>query len=209
MAFEQNPFIRRCYSKELADLWPDLFGGRTMIYLVLALAMSVAVPQEKPAGPTAEALHDFAQRLNGYLGLRDDLGRKLGPLAPTDAGQLRARQQALAAALRNARKNAKPGDLIPSPVQQLIRQAIRADFTRRNPADKRAALEEVPEGPLPRINATYPEQAAQATVPPLLLATLPSLPDNLQYRFFSRHVVILDGDVEIVIDYVRNTLPPY
>jgi len=40
------------------------------------------------------------------------------------------------------------------------------------------------------------------------LANLPRLPDNLQYRFFGRHVLILDGDVEIMIDYVRNTLPP-
>jgi hypothetical protein len=44
-------------------------------------------------------------------------------------------------------------------------------------------------------------------VPPLLLASLPRLPDNLQYRFFGRHMVLLDGDTELVIDYVRNALP--
>jgi hypothetical protein len=64
-------------------------------------------------------------------------------------------------------------------------------------------------GPLPGVNRNYPERAALPTVPPLLLAKLPSLPDNLQYRFFGRHVVILDGDVEIVIDYVRDALPPH
>ena len=180
-----------------------------MMHLVAALAIAVAVPQEKPVNPTAAALSDFSQRLNAYLKLREDLGNKLKPLAPTPrASELQARQQALAAALRNARKSARPGDLIPPPVQELIRQAVHADFTRRKPGDTRAALEEVPGGPLPGINGNYPEQAALATVPPLLLANLPPLPDNLQYRFFGRHVLILDGDVEIMMDYVRTMLPP-
>jgi hypothetical protein len=181
-----------------------------MMHFIVALAMSIAVPQEKPVNPTPEALHDFSQRLNAYLKVREDLGHRLEPLAPTpSASQLQSRQQALAAALRNARRNARVGDLIPPSVQELIRQAVQADLTRRKPADTRAALAEVPEGPVPGINRNYPEQAALATVPPLLLANLPGLPDNLQYRFFGRHVVILDGDVEIVIDYVRNALPPH
>ncbi len=44
-------------------------------------------------------------------------------------------------------------------------------------------------------------------MPPLLLSKLPQLPDNLQYRFFGRHLVILDGDTQIIIDYVANVLP--
>jgi hypothetical protein len=35
------------------------------------------------------------------------------------------------------------------------------------------------------------------------------LPDNLQYRFFGRLVAILDGDVQIIIDYVADALPPH
>jgi hypothetical protein len=181
-----------------------------VIHVVAVLVLAVGVPQEKPVNPTAAGLSEFSERLNAYLKLREDLGRKLEPLTPTtSASELQARQGALAAALRNARKNARPGDLIPVAVQGIVRKAVQADFARRQPAAKRAALEEVPRGPLPAINRNYPEQAALPTVPPLLLANLPRLPDNLQYRFFGRHVVILDGDVEIVIDYVRDALPPY
>lgn len=205
-----DPLTRQCYSKEQAVLWPDVWGDSTMMYFVAALAIAVAVPQEKPVNPTGAALYDFSQRLNEYLKLREDLGHKLKPQTPTaSASELQARQQALAAALRNARANAKPGDLIPTAVQKIIRNAVKADFARRQPEATRAALQEVPAGPLPGINSNYPEQAALATVPPLLLANLPRLPDNLQYRFFARHVVILDGDVEIVIDYVRDVLPPH
>jgi hypothetical protein len=46
-------------------------------------------------------------------------------------------------------------------------------------------------------------------VPPLLLSTLPRLPDNLQYRFYGRHLVILDGDVQIIVDVIANVLPAH
>jgi hypothetical protein len=181
-----------------------------MVHFVAILALAVAVPQQKPANPQAAALVAFSERLNDYVKLREDLGHKLEPLTPTpSASELAVRQEALAAALRNARRQARPGDLIPPEVQGLIRDAVLADFAKRQPLVRRAALLDVPAGPLPGINRTYPEQAALATVPPLLLANLPRLPDNLQYRFFGRHVVILDGDVEIIIDYVRNALPPH
>jgi hypothetical protein len=113
----------------------------------------------------------------------------------------------LAAALRAARAHAKQGDLIPVEVQNQIRTTVIADMRRRTPATKRAAMVEVPNGPLPGINKNYPDRAALPTVPPLLLASLPRLPDNLQYRFFGQHVVLLDGDTEIVVDYVTNAVP--
>lgn len=179
-----------------------------MTTTIAAITLAALVAQATPVNQQAAALSEFSKRLQAYLQLREDLGKKLERLAPTSsASHLQARQEALAAALRNARTGAKQGDLVPPPVQQQIREVVIADFRRRTPAAKRATLEEVPEGPMPGINRNYPERAALPTVPPLLLASLPQLPDNLQYRFFGRHMVILDGDVEIVVDYVANALP--
>lgn len=166
--------------------------------------------QPAAVNPKPAALADLQKRLDAYLQLRAELARKLEPLSPTaSAADLQARQQALAAAIKTARARAKQGDLIPRAVREMIRKTTTADFRRRRPADKRAAFQEVPEGPLPAINQTYPVEAALPTVPPLLLASLPPLPDNLQYRFFGRHIVILDGDVQIVVDYVLNALPAH
>jgi hypothetical protein len=187
-----------------------------MTPLLVALLVATAAAQNAPrkpepsgqVNPQAAALAEFQKRLETYLDLRQSLAGKLEPLSPTpSASDLQARQQALAAALRAARAAAKQGDLIPVPVQEQIREVVRADLARRAPATRRATLEEVPSGRLPGINRNYPEQAALPTVPPLLLASLPRLPDNLQYRFFGRHVVLLDGDTEIVVDYVQNALP--
>jgi hypothetical protein len=160
------------------------------------------------ANPQAVALAEFQKRLRAYLDLRRTLSGKLKPLASTsDAAQLATRQDTLAAAIREARKDAKPGDVIPTRVAGQIRTVVAADFRQRNASTKRAVLDEVPGGIRPAVNNTMPDTAALATVPPLLLNDLPPLPDNLQYRFMDRHVVLRDGDTRIIVDYILNVLP--
>lgn len=184
---------------------------RTLAVITL-IAMSglAAAGQDQRVNPQAAALYDFQQRLEQYLALREHLADTLKSLSPTpSAAELAARQQSLAAALRAARKDAKPGDLIPAGAAALIRKTVAEDLKQRTAAEKRGAFEEVPVGRPPVINTTYPAQAALATVPPLLLTNLPRLPDNLQYRFYDRHIVILDGDVQIIVDYIAGVLPPH
>jgi len=79
---------------------------------------------------------------------------------------------------RDARMGAKPGDLIPTRVADQIRTTVADDFRHRNPDTKRAVFTEIPEGVQPVINKTVPDTATLATVPPLLLNSLPRLPMN-------------------------------
>src|SRR5689334_23221965 len=179
--------------------------------MLCALRTMDARPQ-KPAAqsnPQATAVQDFQRRLTGYVELRTKLGHDLQPLKPTaNAADLKARQASLAAAIRQTRKGARMGDLIPTPVATLLKRTVQDDFKNRAPAAQRAARNEVTGGVAPVINQTFPPNAALPTIPPLHLARLPPLPDNLQYRFLGRHLVILDGDTEIIIDYVADVLPP-
>jgi hypothetical protein len=169
-----------------------------------------AAAPTNPPGSAAEsdALRDMKKRLDGYLQLRSDLTHKLKPLSSTaDSAELTARQESLASAIRIARKDAHKGDLIPMAAAARIRTIVAEDLKSR-PADaRRAAFSEVPNGVVVAVNKTYPAQAALPTVPPLLLNKLPALPDNLQYRFVGRHVVLLDGDMQLIVDYVDNVLP--
>jgi len=185
-----------------------------IVTLALTLAAVPLLAQtQKPTLQSDEqksALKDFETRLNGYVALRAKLAKELKPLSPTpSASDLAARQESLAAALRQSRKMAKQGDLIPTTVATQLRNVVKADFQQRTPDARQAAFSEVANAGTPVINRTYPAEAALPTVPPLLLAKLPVLPDNLQYRFIDRHLVILDGDTELIIDYVSNVLPPH
>ena len=42
---------------------------------------------------------------------------------------------------------------------------------------------------------------------PRLLANLYALPEGIEYRFLSRHLVLLDSDADLIIDLVRNVIP--
>jgi hypothetical protein len=175
-------------------------------------------PTAKEAAKTAPgvnalalSLQEFQTRLDQYLTMRTDFSNKLTPLTLTaDAAILAERQSSLAAAIKTARANAKRGDLIPAPVAELIATTVREDFKRRNPTAKVGVFVEVPDNTAASlINKTYPADLALPTVPPLLLGNLPKLPDNLQYRFVGHDVAILDGDLQIVIDYIARALPPH
>jgi hypothetical protein len=186
-------------------VWRALLLIASFFILVsLAIAQPVVNAQ-------AAALQEFQTRLDAYLKLRSQLAGRLKPLSQTpSAVELAGRQEAQAASMKAARVHAKQGDLIPPLVAQLIVKTVREDFQRRNPTAKMGVFEEVPavKG-ASLINKTYPADAALPTVPALLLQNLPRLPDNLQYRFVGRDVVILDGDLQVVIDYIARVLPPH
>lgn len=187
-------------------LWASVFLTIGAVWAAVdpPAARQAAGRQDKEAA----ALIDYKKRLDAYLDLRESLADKLKPLRPTpDAAELATRQDALAAAIKSARKNAKPGDVIIPPIAQRIRAIVLEDFKTRQPDARRAAYEEVPNGVTMTINRTYPKNAALPTVPPLLLNKLPALPDNLQYRFANRHLVLLDGDTQLIVDFVTNVLP--
>jgi hypothetical protein len=183
--------------------------------IAVAMVAGIVSAVAKGAGtqnvnPQAAALAEFQNHLQNYLQLRQQLADKLKPLSPTaSAAQLASEQESLAAALRDVRKNARPGDLIPQAVASQIGSTVTDYFRGKDSATKRAVFEEVPEGVRPAINKTMPDTAAFATVPPLLLNNLPRLPDNLQYRFVGRHVVLVDGDTRLMMDYILNVLPPH
>jgi hypothetical protein len=198
----------------------------TGFFVVLLAAGMTAGQQTAPhatAGPGAAsadarpkvsaqalALQDFQTRLKAYLTLRDELSRKLKPLSSTpSATELTSRQESLAGAMKMARAKAKRGDLVPTLVAEQIATTISEDFRRRNPVATKGTLKEVPVAPVPVVNKVYPPGDAMPTVPPLLLKNLPQLPDNLQYRFFGRSIVILDGDLQLIADVIPGVLPPH
>lgn len=183
----------------------------TMHQSIVGVLVAAAMSSEVPVwGQTAASgtLQEFEAHITDYLKLRQDLGSKLQPLSTAaDGTDLAARQAALTAAIRAARRTAKPGDVIPPSVARLIVAAIVQDIEKRGPQASRAIFEEIPPVAALAVNRDYPAEAALATMPPLLLSTLPELPESLQYRFLGRSIVIMDVDTELIIDYVPDVLP--
>jgi hypothetical protein len=178
-----------------------------MASLVLTLAQAAGVGQQR--NPHAVALAAFEERVKAYLALRDKVKAKITPppKPTTDPREIAARQQALAAAVRAERADAKPGDIFVPEVAPILRGAIAEDFRQRTPQQRTAALQEVPSGLILKVNDGYPKSAALATVPPKLLAEMPRLPDTLEYRFVGRRLILHDTQTNLVVDILADAVP--
>ena len=67
--------------------------------------------------------------------------------------------------------------------------------------------ERPPAGWAPAVNGTLDWFATGAT-PPSILHALPSLPDELQYRFVKLDLVLLDVDANLIVDILPGAVSP-
>ena len=58
-----------------------------------------------------------------------------------------------------------------------------------------------------KVNGEYPKEAPLSTVPPDVLKALPPLPENLQYRFVGRHLILYCTRGNLIVDYMLNAMP--
>ena len=181
----------------------------TVVVMIGAPGLAGSSP-ERATPDTAR--QQFQRNVDGYLAVRREATRAIPPLkVSADSREILNTVHALAAAIRAARPNAKAGDLFTPQVAKLFRDLI-ADDLRKNEikvADLMADLnEEVPRGtPRPAVNQPFPWGRGAAMLP-CLLATLPSLPQELQYRLVERDLVLLDVDADLVVDILVNAVPP-
>ena len=57
-----------------------------------------------------------------------------------------------------------------------------------------------------KVNSTYPEGAALPTVPSNLLLSLPTLPEELEYRIVDKNLILRDVQANIIVDFIPNAI---
>jgi hypothetical protein len=156
--------------------------------------------QQVSVNPLAKAMADFKQRVDDYLELRRAVTRKYPEVTETgDPAKISAREQALGKGIAMARANAKAGDIF-GPVASHLAKIVDEDWTSRSPADRKALLAELPLGLQLKVNQPYPTNIPLATAPPRLLARLPMIPEELEYRLIDRRLLLRDRDANLIID---------
>jgi hypothetical protein len=186
-----------------------LTAGLTMLLAPVLRFDIVGAALQQPGD--AAMVAEFDHRLRGYV----ELHRRLeGPVATVavsdDWQQVRAAIDALAGGIRAARKDAHPGDIFAPPVERWFRQRLAVLLKDCNTTELMATLnEENPEGLVlvPEVNAPWPAEASLGPMPPQLLAGLPPLPDDLQYRFMDRDLVLWDAHANIIVDFIKQAMP--
>jgi hypothetical protein len=181
---------------------------RALALILVSIGFAVPAAAQPPVNKQALALKEFGDKTTAYMELHTKLAEEL-PTLPTSASadQIKARQRALGAAIREARRDAREGAIFSPSVAPQFRQIIRQDLQSRDMRDAFAAMQEVPSTVALHINDHWPPDAPRATVPPRLLTSLYPLPEGLEYRFIDRHLVLLDTEALLIVDIVRNVVP--
>ena len=71
---------------------------------------------------------------------------------------------------------------------------------------KRVIKEDAPAAVPLKVNARYPEGAPLPTVPPNLLASLPRLPEDLEYRIIGNHLILRDVHANVIVDFIPSAI---
>jgi hypothetical protein len=184
---------------------------RAFIIALIAAAAggTVQMPAQGSLGPEERAFADFARRVNAYLDTKAAAASTVLPLVPlSDAAELRQRTEALASVNQSARWGARQGDLFTPEIAQAIRVALRRSCDGDYATLLAIAREELT-APLPEpvVHGRWPATAPVPTMLPGVLAALPALPVGLQYRFMNQHLVLLDIDANLILDFVVDAMP--
>jgi hypothetical protein len=150
---------------------------------------------------------DFDRRVKDFIQLRDTLDRSVTKL-PDKASpqQIDTHQRELGTAVAKARSNSRQGDVFIAPMQKYIRGVVRRVIEGPDgPTIKASLMDENPMAVKLGVNARYPDTIPMSTMPPDILAALPPLPKDLEYRFVGNRLILLDVQSHLIVDFVENT----
>ena len=158
--------------------------------------------------PDAAVLQDFKARVDAYMKLRKQAVKDAPPLKETsDPAKIKAAQDGMSTEIRAARTNAKHGDVFTPEIIAKFRQLLYPELKGDDGRDAKAIIKDDAPTNIPfKVNAKYPEGASVPTVPANLLVNLPTLPEPLQFRIIDKHLILVDEDADVIVDYALNVI---
>lgn len=164
----------------------------------------------KPAAEDAKGFNEFSAKVQQYVKLHKRAEKAVPKLRHTASPALiAAHQQALAEKIREARKNARLGDIFTPDAAVAFRHALEREFRGPHGKNARATIQQGE--PLEHVhfgvNQTYPQTLPYTSVPPTLLLKFPKLPDEVAYRIVDHDLILLDVKANLVVDVMPKALP--
>jgi hypothetical protein len=189
--------------------------GVAAMTLLLACAPHAQTPQGKTAAAVAVAnndddavLEDFQNRVKAYMKLHNELEDHGPRMKETKhPEEIIASQKSLSTKLKDARKTAKPGDIFTPQIRARFRQLMYPETTGTAGRETKQVMKEDAPAVVPlKVNSEYPQSQPLPTVPPNMLAALPKLPEELEYRVIDKHLILRDVHANIIVDYIPNAI---
>jgi 3',5'-cyclic AMP phosphodiesterase CpdA len=183
--------------------------------VALAACGSYLPPTIVPAA-RVPALESFRMSLQAYVDqtqpFRKDAAAK-GEAVPDGANgsdaAVRMRQRTLADAIQTTvRPMAQQGDLLSPSVARLIRQQLATASSGPKADIIRDEMQEQNEGLTAEATTVAVNQMISAPrVPPVLVDLLPQLPQQVEFAFSGRTLILRDVDADVVVDFILVAFP--
>ena len=180
------------------------------VFLIAALAATSAYAQ--PPMPPTSAVQAFESATRDYVEMHRRLERQIGEIhLNITVAELNRIIQELNAAIRAERPGAKQGEFFTPALASELRARIdgalashgfTADSVREN--ERRHAIGDARQSVL-RVNGTFPWALATEMFP-CVIAALPTLPTELQYRIVGDDLVLVDVHASLIVDILPSAL---
>jgi hypothetical protein len=150
----------------------------------------------------------FLHRVGEYVALHRQLEADLPPeIVTPDPARLFAPRITLALEIRKARAAARQGDIFTPAVTGYFRRVITEALRVGGVENLLETIEdENYVSVIATVNGDYPAGASISPMPACLLAALPPLPQELQYRFLSRDLILWDLHAGLIVDFAPQAL---
>ena len=185
----------------------------SLIFTPLVSAVSLG-QQKTIAEPVSSErekrlIADFNRHVKDYLKQREKVKSKLPPLSKdATPEQISAYQKSFVEALRAMRAGTQQGYIFNKEFAGYLRTLIKTEFPPRDKAEIREVILEADTKGVPlKVNHPYPETKELTQIPPTLLLKLPQLPKEVKYRYVGRHMLLVDTDNGLIVDYMLDALP--
>jgi hypothetical protein len=181
--------------------------------MLAVLLPSVSAAQPLPAARIPDfridvrgEFADFTTRIDQYFQMRSRLEMALPPAVVTnDTRQITHRQRALARAIRDVRHGAVQGEFFTRAASADFKLALAVIMSDQVWA---VVMDDNPGGFRHAIDGTYPEGRPFSTMPGVILARLPPLPHDIEFRFVGRHLVLYDLRSNTIVDRLPDAIVP-
>ncbi|HUQ86812.1 MAG TPA: hypothetical protein VM096_04580 [Vicinamibacterales bacterium] len=174
-----------------------------------AMHLRVAAQPIAPNAADSAAINQFEAAIEKYLALRRRLLAEVpGPTPESSAPKLTQASDGLAAAIQRSRPKARPGDLFVAPAATVIKRRVAEAVQNDNLGSVLATIDDEEPGPKgPAVHMRFPAASPMATMPPSLLAVLPKLPKELEYRIIGNYLILRDVDAALILDIIPAAVP--
>ena len=190
--------------------------------LTLALALPAAPLQSGSPRDAArqdrmdrEEIEEFLEEVEDYIEHRRKAREELPKLKDqATPEEVTAYAKTLADNIRERRRGAKQGDVFTPKLAQAFKRIFARELARTGHERKVVLTEGNPTGDEERftppklvVNGQYIPAAPLSTMPPTLLLALPTLPEEVEYRFVGRALILRDTVANLIIDFIPNAVP--